>query len=47
MIEPNDYSRHFFADFVALRIKAWDREWDGSAALGSPTSRGCSQPPRW
>jgi hypothetical protein len=40
MTRSEDFSRRLFADFIASRIKAWGREYDGSGPTMRVSARG-------
>ncbi len=46
MSAPNDFSRRFFADFIASRIKARGMEKDGSRSPRRPGTVNANNPPR-
>jgi hypothetical protein len=45
MSTHNDFSRRFFADFIASRIKAWGKEGRGSGSSSRSTADGAGGPP--
>ncbi len=45
MNASNDFSRRFFADFIALRVKAWSLEKGKSRPTSRPHAPGAGEDP--